>query len=137
MKSNFFVFDTNILLSALFDDTGVPAKALKKARINGTLLISDEVVTEYLEVFTRKKFDRYVPIPYRLVFIENIISNALPVLIHSQVDICRDPRDNKFLSLAVAAETKCIVTGDNDLLILHPFQNIPILNPLNFINSFK
>ena len=48
---------------------------------------------------------------------------------------CRDPKDNKFLELAVCANATCI-TGDKDLLILHPFRNIPILNAVDFLNNF-
>jgi len=49
---------------------------------------------------------------------------------------CRDPEDNKFLELAVSANASCIITGDKDLLILHPFRNIPILNAVDFINNY-
>jgi predicted nucleic acid-binding protein len=39
----FFVFDTNILLSAVFNENSTPGIALKKARTLGTLLVSDEL----------------------------------------------------------------------------------------------
>jgi len=136
MKNNFFVFDTNILISALFDDSSIPAKALKKARANGVIVVSDEVAAEYVQVFSRAKFDKYVPVSYRFAFIENIISNALPVIIEAAVTLCRDPRDNKFLSLAVTSNAACIVSGDADLLILHPFQDISIVKPADFLNYF-
>ena len=61
MKNNLFVFDTNILLSALFDENGTPAKALKKARTIGTLLLSDEIKAEYLRNLQKDKFEKYVP----------------------------------------------------------------------------
>ena len=48
---------------------------------------------------------------------------------------CCDPKDNKFLELAVAANASCLITGDNDLLVLHPFRNIPILNATDFLNN--
>ena len=137
MKRNFFVFDTNILLSALFDDQSIPAKALKKARTKGVLLISDEIAAEYIRVFAKEKFDKYLPLSYRFAFIENIISNSLPVIIQSPVIACRDPHDDKFLSVAVTAKARCIVSGDNDLLILHPFEGIPILKPVDFVNFFE
>lgn len=53
-----------------------------------------------------------------------------------EITACRDPRDNKFLELAVAAKAACIVTGDNDLLALHPFRSVPILSPSDFLVSF-
>ena len=49
---------------------------------------------------------------------------------------CRDPKDNKFLELAISADASCIITGDKDLLVLHPFRDIPILNAVDFLNSF-
>jgi len=42
-------------------------------------------------------------------------------------------KDDKFLSLAISAKAKSIITGDNDLLILNPFKNIPILTPSEFL----
>jgi len=46
----------------------------------------------------------------------------------------RDPKDDKFLNLAIDASASCIITGDKDLLILHPFENIPILLPSDILN---
>ncbi len=136
MKNDLFVFDTNVLISALFNDSGTPGMALKKARSRGVLVVSDEVAAEYVSVFSRTKFDKYLPLSYRFAFIENIISNALPVIIETSILACRDPKDDKYLSLAAATNATCIVSGDTDLLILHPFQNIPILKPIEFLNNF-
>ena len=44
--------------------------------------------------------------------------------------------DNMFLGLAIAAQASCIITGDNNLLVLHPFRNIPILNAVDFLKYF-
>jgi len=46
--------------------------------------------------------------------------------------VCRDPDDDTVLGTAIAAHTDCIVTGDEDLLVLHEFQSIPILRPRDF-----
>jgi len=46
---------------------------------------------------------------------------------------CRDPKDNKFLELAVAGEATHIVTGDSDLLVLNPFRDIAVLTPSEFL----
>ncbi len=51
MKNDLFVFDTNVLISALFNDSGTPGMALKKARSRGVLVVSDEVAAEYVSVF--------------------------------------------------------------------------------------
>jgi predicted nucleic acid-binding protein len=46
---------------------------------------------------------------------------------------CRDPKDNKYLELTVDCNAACITTGDKDLQVLHPFQNIPILSAAEFL----
>lgn len=50
-------------------------------------------------------------------------------------DICRDPKDNKYLELAVNGQAESIITGDQDLLILHPFQSINIVTVNDFLLS--
>jgi predicted nucleic acid-binding protein len=41
--------------------------------------------------------------------------------------VCRDPDDDHVLACALAAQVTLIVSGDTDLLELHPYQGIPIL----------
>jgi len=131
----FFVFDTNILLSAIFNGNSTPGLALKKARTIGALLISDEIVSEYLVVFAREKFNKWLSLKTRIEFIENIITNALPIQIFEKVVACRDPKDDKYLSLAKTAQADCIVSGDHDLLVLNPFENIPIYDAADFLKE--
>jgi predicted nucleic acid-binding protein len=50
--------------------------------------------------------------------------------------LCRDPTDEKFLALAIAAHADVIVSSDRDLLILHPWRGIPILTPAQFLSQF-
>lgn len=127
----------NTLLSALFNEESSSGLALKKARMSGTLLVSREIVEEYIIVFSREKFNRWVQIETRIDFIENIISNSISINPEQSIKACRDPKDDKYLSLAVSAQASYIVTGDKDLLVLNPFQQIPILNPSDFLASFE
>ncbi|MGC4007156.1 MAG: putative toxin-antitoxin system toxin component, PIN family [Pirellulales bacterium] len=46
---------------------------------------------------------------------------------------CRDPRDDKYLELAVCGDAKYIVSGDLDLLTMSPYGNIAIVTPANFL----
>lgn len=46
---------------------------------------------------------------------------------------CRHPDDDMVLATALAGRTDVIVSGDADLLALHPFQGIPVLNPAAFL----
>jgi len=52
-----------------------------------------------------------------------------------KISACRDPKDDKFLELAVGGNADLIVTGDNDLLALNPFRGIPILTPDAFLSK--
>jgi predicted nucleic acid-binding protein len=49
---------------------------------------------------------------------------------------CRDPRDGKFLSLAVAGRADCIVSGDGDLLDMAAYRSIPVYRPAEFLRIF-
>src|SRR5471032_64633 len=126
MNNGFWVFDTNTLVSALLNINSSPGKALLLASKTGTLLISDEISEEYFSVFTRPKFSKYLSLQTRITFLENIVTNSLSINITDMVTICRDPKDNMFLSLAWSATADGIISGDQDLLVLHPFNGIPI-----------
>ena len=131
----YWLIDTNVLISALLLNKSKAAEAVLLARKTGTLIVSTEIVHEYSRVLLSEKFDKYVSKEIRYEFLHNIVTNALPVDISQKVEVCRDPTDDKFLSLAVSAGAEAIITGDKDLLELHPFQNIPILNPSDFIRQ--
>lgn len=57
------------------------------------------------------------------------------VEIEESIRICRDPKDDKFLEVAVNGQATSLMTGDQDLLILHPFRSIPIVTPRTFVDS--
>jgi len=50
---------------------------------------------------------------------------------------CRDPKDNKFLELAVSGGATHLISGDNDLLVLHPFRGIQIMTPQMFLSQLE
>jgi predicted nucleic acid-binding protein len=45
----------------------------------------------------------------------------------------RDAKDNKYLELALAAGAETIVSGDFDLLVLHPWRGVRILDPAGYL----
>jgi predicted nucleic acid-binding protein len=55
------------------------------------------------------------------------------VVVTEVVSECRDPKDNKFLELALSGKALCIISGDDDLLVLHPFRGIPVVSPQTFL----
>lgn len=55
------------------------------------------------------------------------------VPIEERIAACRDPKDGKFLEVAVNGDADVIVSGDADVLVLNPFQEIPIVPPATFV----
>jgi predicted nucleic acid-binding protein len=51
------------------------------------------------------------------------------------ITACRDPKDNKFLELAVSGQATHLISGDPDLLVLSPFRGIPIVTPQAFVTE--
>ena len=135
MNSPVLVFDTNVLLSAILAFNSVPQKALVKALEQGKLAQSLDTLSELKEVLERPKFDKYISREDRRRFFTTVSRDALVVTISTQITVCRDPKDNKFLELAVSAEAQVIVSGDKHLLSLHPFQNVAVLTPNDFLFS--
>ena len=132
-----FVFDTNSLVSAALFSSSTNRIALDKAIGLGVLALSDPTFDELIDVIFRKKFDRYfIDENERWLLINKVEINATIFKTTSIVTDCRDLKDNKFLELAIDSKAVCIVSGDSDLLVLHPFKGIPILNAVHFIQQF-
>lgn len=96
-------------------------------------MISEETVDELNTVLRRDRFERYVTAVQRLEFLAELIEKAEWVHVTAVVCECRDPEDNKFLELAVSGRATHLISGDKDLLILHPFCGIQIVTPQMFL----
>ena len=131
------VFDTNVVVSAVLFLATVPARALELGQAVGRLLVSDETVEELRRVLMRTKFDRYVRSDERARFLGRVLDDAMLVEIIESIDDCRDPNENKFLELAVSGDATHLVTGDDDLLVLHPFRGVAIVTPQAFLDEFS
>ncbi|MCQ9376277.1 putative toxin-antitoxin system toxin component, PIN family [Methyloversatilis sp. XJ19-13] len=133
MPERRWVLDTNALISRLLLPTGVAARAVDHALARGVVLVSEETMNELAEVISRPKFDRYLSVAERVQFLRLFGGVARMVNITHRVAACRDPKDDKFLHVALNGEAEAIVTGDRDLLVLHPFHGISILSPADFV----
>jgi putative PIN family toxin of toxin-antitoxin system len=129
------VIDTNALVSRLFLPDSAPARAVRLAVSEDRILASDATLMELADVLGRPKFDAYVTIEERQTFLRLFGRIAERVQIIHVVRTCRDPKNDKFLELAANGSAGAIVTGDNDLLALHPFRGIPVLTPTAFLAS--
>ena len=130
-----FVFDTNVLVSALLLEESISRRAFDHATGSGTLLLSFPALAELNEVLGREKFRKYITEEEAKRFLAAFVREAEWVEVNVKISACRDRRDNKFLELAVSGQATHIITGDNDLLSLSPFQGIPILTPDAFLQQ--
>jgi len=128
-----FVFDTNVLISALLLADSVPRRAFDRALDHGKVLLSFAVLAELNDVLGRREFRKYVEEEDVRRFLAALTREAEWVETTARITACRDPKDNKFLELAVSGRATHLVSGDADLLSLSPFQNITVLTPRAFL----
>ena len=133
IESSLWVVDTNVLLGRLLAPRGVAARAVDLALSRSVLLVSEATLEELAEVLVRPKFDPYLSHEERQRFIALLGGVARVVAIHHHLHACRDPKDDKFLDVALAGGAHALITGDLDLLALHPFHGIPIVTPAAFL----
>jgi len=122
-------FDTNVLIAA-FVSRGICNELFEHCLERHTLCFSEQVIDE-LKTALLKKFD----FPKEsIVAIITFIQSNLVLLTYSPLleKVCRDVDDDNILAAAVSGKVDCIITGDEDLLILKEFQKIPIVAPSSF-----
>ncbi len=126
------VLDTNVLLSAALSPQGAPAQVVDMVLNLGKLVLTDATFAELEARMWLPKFDRYLPIERRRRLLIDISASALWVEVPLEVaqrQFCRDASDDAFIHAALAAETERLVSGDADLVCLHPLENLHILSP--------
>jgi putative PIN family toxin of toxin-antitoxin system len=127
------VFDTNVLISAALFADSKPSQAVRLAARRDVLLASAATLSELATRMERPKFDRYVSVVARREFVAFIHANVRLVSIRRSVIASRDPDDDKFLDVAINGSAEFIVTGDGDLLSLHPFEGISIVSAADYL----
>ena len=84
----------------------------------------------------KAKFDRYANPASRREFVAFVYANVQFVTIERTIRACRDPNDDKFLEVAVNGRANTLVTGDDDLLALDPFEGISIITATDYLARF-
>lgn len=130
-----YVLDTNVIVSALLFPESIPGKAYFEARQRGELLLSVEAFEEISGVLRRQKFDRYVLPDERDWFVATLIRHVILVKPTGRVRVCRDPKDDKWIEIAVDGNAEFVISGDNDLLSLNPFRDVQIVTPAQFLDA--
>ena len=133
MKRERVVFDTNVLISALVSVNSTPAKALETAVRVDEILGTAETLRELMVTLLSPKFDRYVSTENRDALLFRLSQVVETVAVTQSIRASRDSSDDKFLEAAVNGRADVLVTGDRDLLDLHPFRGVDILNPADYL----
>jgi putative PIN family toxin of toxin-antitoxin system len=127
------VFDASALVSAALKADSASERALLRAEEVDVFALSAAVNAEIAEVLGRPKFAQAIPLLRRQRFLAILRNTAVWFEPAVRVADCRDAKDNKYLELALAAGAETIVSGDYDLLALHPWRGVRILQPADYL----
>ena len=136
MTAERVVLDTNVLISAALIATSKPFSVLTHVLDNGVLIFSNETFEEIATRLMRSKFDSYVSESTRQSFLVDLAAVAEWTAAIAGRSMCAEsPDDDKMLETAIAGHADWLVTGDSDLLELHPFRGLSIATPARFLES--
>lgn len=110
----------------------LPAIALRLVERYHVLLQSAATEQQLVEVLARPYLAPLIASTTQ-EWIAELLVMAERVVVTETIIACRDPTDDKFLELAVSGSADLILSGDKDLLALHPFRGIPIVAPAAFV----
>src|ERR1700745_2618786 len=108
------------------------ARLLRAEEIN-VFALSAAVDGEIAGVLNRPRFARAIPLARRERVLEILRHAAVWFEPTARISDCRDPKDNKYLELALAAGAEMIVSGDDDLLVLDPLRGVHGLLPADYL----
>ncbi len=130
------VVDTNILVRAVIMPHGTVGPVLLRLRQGDyTPLYAQSILEELVDVLHRPRIQHKYQLTEEDIqaVVSLILLRGEAVSPEERITACRDPRDDKFLEVAVTGKADVIVSGDEDLLALHPYAGIPILQPAAFL----
>lgn len=128
------VVDTNVFVSAGLKEKTPPETAVHLAAESHRLLKSTITEQELFVTLARPRLAPLIQSDF-LNWLRQVMVAAELVAITERITACRDPKDDKFLELAINGKADLIVTGDADLLALAPFRDIPIVTPAQFVQG--
>lgn len=129
------VADTNVVVSGLLLPRSAPGRCLDHLVQHGQLVASTTTLRELISVFGRSKFDRYVSASRRQALLQRFVALLDIVEVVQHVRAVRDPKDDAVLDVAINGRASIVVTGDRDLLALHPFRSVSILTPSQYLRQ--
>lgn len=134
------VFDTNVIISALLFSKGNLTWLRESWSQKYCIpIVSTETTKELIKVLTYPKFQLTKEEQTELLgeFLPFTETEMIKTEINSELPICRDRHDQKFIVLAHTANAEFLVTGDSDLLVLNNQLELSIITPTEFKNHIK
>lgn len=128
------VVDTNVFVSAALKQVSSPGAVVRWLDRYGGLLKTAATEQELIAVLQRPRIAPKIE-PVFVAGLRRIFAVAELVAIVEPVVICRDPKDDKFLELAINGRADVILSGDADLLALDGIRGIPIVTPSAFVHG--
>lgn len=131
------ILDTNILISLLI------GKEFRKYQYhifendNIQLLVSQELLNEFFDVVKRPKLQKYFNPILVEEFIIQLLNKVTFIDVQTNINLCRDYKDNFLLSLAIDGYADYIISSDMDLLILEKCNNTKIITLPDFIANYS
>ena len=126
------IIDTNLWISFLITKDFTKLDEIIFSR-HGILVFSQELLDEFLAVAKRPKFRRFFSASDIEEILETIDEYADFVKVQTQIEVCRDPKDNFLLSLSFDGNADFLLTGDKDLLDLVKFGETSIITISDFL----
>jgi uncharacterized protein len=133
------VFDTQMLLRATINRKSLPAKLFFDLNATYHLAASTQTIAEAKEVLNRPvlrtKFSTLTDEAVNEMI--NLLVNARQAVLKEIARVSRDPKDDIFLATALEAQADYLISEDQDLLVLNPYQGIHIINAVNFLHVLQ
>lgn len=101
------------------------------------IITCNEQRAELAEVFKKAKIRKYFSKYQVIEFFELLDESSECIRLITQSDLCRDPKDNYLVSLAIDSNADYLITGDKDLLELNSIENTKIIKYTDFEKIFK
>ena len=126
------IIDTNLWISFLINKDYSKLDKILSDKL-ATLLYSQELIDEFIDVAQRPKFRRYFSANDLQALLLAMSDRAIFIDISSTVTVCRDEKDNFLLALAKDGKASHLITGDKDLLVLKRFGKTRILSITEYL----
>ena len=134
MTNKKIILDTNLWISFLISKKfNQIDKLIENKEI--TIIFSDELIEEFINVVSRPKFKKYFSKKDIEKVLEYFDQFGELINVKSNIQICRDEKDNFLLNLSVDSGSDYLISGDKDLLVLEKIEETKIMTYADFIED--